>query len=41
MTCTFQGLEDARAGVRSIAARLQSVLDPNGIEYKGEKVYVA
>ncbi|KAJ1308621.1 hypothetical protein OPQ81_004319 [Rhizoctonia solani] len=41
MTCAFQGLQDARAGVRSIAARLQSILDPNGIEYKGEKVYVA
>lgn len=40
MTCSFHGLEEARAGVRSIAARLQSVLDPNGIEYKGEKVYV-
>ncbi|KAH7343826.1 hypothetical protein B0J17DRAFT_713983 [Rhizoctonia solani] len=40
MTCAFQGLQDARAGVRSIAARLQSILDPNGIEYKGEKVYV-
>ncbi|KDN50939.1 hypothetical protein RSAG8_00568, partial [Rhizoctonia solani AG-8 WAC10335] len=40
MTCAFQGLQDARAGVRSIAARLQSILDPNGIEYKGDKVYV-
>ncbi|KAG8747526.1 hypothetical protein FRC10_000662 [Ceratobasidium sp. 414] len=40
MTCSFNGLEEARAGVRSIAARLQSILDPNGIEYKGETVYV-
>ncbi|KAG9127590.1 hypothetical protein FRC07_011908 [Ceratobasidium sp. 392] len=40
MTCSFSGLEEARSGVRSIAARLQSVLDPNGIEYRGEKVYV-
>ncbi|CAE6523056.1 unnamed protein product [Rhizoctonia solani] len=40
MTCAFQGLQEARTGVRSIAARLQSILDPNGIEYKGEKVYV-
>ncbi|KAF8681512.1 Zinc finger-containing protein [Rhizoctonia solani] len=39
MTCAFQGLQDARTGVRSIAARLQGILDPNGIEYKGEKVY--
>ncbi|KAG8705443.1 hypothetical protein FRC12_000011 [Ceratobasidium sp. 428] len=40
MTCSFNGLEDARSGVRSIAARLRSILDPNGIEYRGEKVYV-
>ncbi|KAG9103149.1 hypothetical protein FRC06_000097 [Ceratobasidium sp. 370] len=40
MTCSFNGLEEARSGVRSIAARLQSILDPNGTEYKGEKVYV-
>lgn len=40
MTCSFHGLEDARTGVRSIAARLRSILDANGVEYKGEKVYV-
>ncbi|QRV72749.1 hypothetical protein RhiJN_00763 [Ceratobasidium sp. AG-Ba] len=40
MTCSFNGLEDAKSGVRSIAARLQSILDPNGVTYRGEKVYV-
>ena len=40
LTSSFAGLEEARAGVRGIAARLQGILDPNGTEYKGEKVYV-
>lgn len=40
MTGSFHGLQEARTGVRSIAARLRGILDPNGIEYKGEKVYV-
>lgn len=40
MTGSFNGLEEARKGVRGIAARLRSILDSNGIEYKGEKVYV-
>jgi len=36
---TWQGLDDIKETVRVIAGKLKTILDPNGITYRGQSVY--
>jgi hypothetical protein len=36
---SWRGLEECREGVRTVAKKLQKLLDPNGTTYRGENVY--
>jgi hypothetical protein len=36
---SFRGLDECRECVREVAAKLKTLLDPNGRTYKGERVY--
>jgi hypothetical protein len=40
VSSSYKGLEGGREGVREIATRLKTLLDEDGVRYKGQAVYV-
>jgi len=39
VTASWNGLEEGKEGVRSVAARLKTILDSDGMHYRGRRVY--